>query len=243
MPTVAYNVYESNVYASLLYESEFGTPHKLAAGLNLNWDRYVQRRQPLSGPTVRSGATPPRPSWVLMPEYTWDSRRAVHPDGRAACRLQFVAPLVCHAPRAPALCACLVAQPAGHRQARATARPSSCPRTAICWPAAAPWHIAPDLEQEEAWNYGVSASFYIPVKDKELTLNAEWYYTHFQNQVVVDLDTDAHAVYFYNLDGRSSSSVFQVEASYPLFRGFTLLGLTAGWTCATRMPDGSCASR
>lgn len=29
-----YNVYESNIYASLLYESEFGDRHKLAAGLN-----------------------------------------------------------------------------------------------------------------------------------------------------------------------------------------------------------------
>ena len=62
------------------------------------------------------------------------------------------------------------------------------------------------------------------MKDEELTLSAEWFYTDFNNQVVVDMDSDAHAVYFYNLKGRSMSNVLQVEASYPLFRGFTLLG-------------------
>ena len=85
------------------------------------------------------------------------------------------------------------------------------------------WHVADDLTQESAWNYGVNASFYIPLGDEELTLSADWYYTDFQNQIVVDLDSDAHAVSFYNLQGRSTSSVFQVEVSYPLFRGFTLL--------------------
>lgn len=33
---------------------------------------------------------------------------------------------------------------------------------------------------------------------------------------------DPHAVSFYNLDGRSYSNSFQVEATYPFFRGFTL---------------------
>jgi len=36
------------------------------------------------------------------------------------------------------------------------------------------------------------------------------------------MDSDAHAVSFYNLDGKSYSNSFQVEATYPFFRGFTL---------------------
>lgn len=56
---------------------------------------------------------------------------------------------------------------------------------------------------------------------KTLNLNAEFYYTDFRKQVVVDMDTDPHAVLFYNLNGRSYSQVFQVEATYPLFPGFT----------------------
>ncbi|MCC8146126.1 MAG: TonB-dependent receptor, partial [Bacteroidales bacterium] len=77
--------------------------------------------------------------------------------------------------------------------------------------------------QEEAWNYGVNLGFYIPVNDQELIINGEWYYTDFKKQLVVDMDTDPHEISFYELDGEKSySSVFQLEASYPFFRGFNL---------------------
>ena len=36
------------------------------------------------------------------------------------------------------------------------------------------------------------------------------------------MDSDPHAVRFYNLDGRSYSNSFQVGGFYPFFRGFTL---------------------
>ena len=39
------------------------------------------------------------------------------------------------------------------------------------------------LKQEEAWNYGVNASFYIPLFSKTLKLNAEYYYTDFKTVV------------------------------------------------------------
>jgi outer membrane receptor protein involved in Fe transport len=83
-------------------------------------------------------------------------------------------------------------------------------------------NIDNNLKQEEAWNYGASTSFYIPILGKTLNINAEYYYTDFQNQLVVDLDTDPHAVHFSNLDGKSYSHTLQVEATYPFFRGFTL---------------------
>ena len=67
--------------------------------------------------------------------------------------------------------------------------------------------IAGHLDQEEAWNYGASVSTYIPLFGKTLNINAEYYYTDFQKQVVVDMDTN-----------------------YPLFKGFTL-------TAAYRLTD------
>jgi len=79
-----------------------------------------------------------------------------------------------------------------------------------------------DLKQEEAWNYGLSMSFYIPVNNKDLTLNAEWYYTNFLEQVVVDMDTDPHSVNFHNLDGRSYSNSIQLEASYEIIDLWTM---------------------
>ena len=112
--------------------------------------------------------------------------------------------------------------------------------------------IADDLDQEQAWNYGLSIASYIPLFGKTLNLNAEYYYTDFQNQLVVDMESDAHTIAFTNLDGRSYSQVFmesdahtiaftnldgrsysqvfQIEATYPFFEGFNL---TAAW----RMTD------
>ena len=82
--------------------------------------------------------------------------------------------------------------------------------------------ILKDLKQETAWNYGLNLSFYIPVAEKELTLNSEWYYTNFGNQVVTDMDSDPHSVSFYNLDGRSYSSSVQFEASYEIAKRWTM---------------------
>ena len=80
-----------------------------------------------------------------------------------------------------------------------------------------------DLKQEAAWNYGLNLSFYFPVNDRELNLNAEWYYTDFSEQVVVDMDSDPHSVSFYNLDGRSYSNSIQLEASYEIAERWTMM--------------------
>ncbi len=83
-------------------------------------------------------------------------------------------------------------------------------------------YIDGDLDQEEAWNYGISAAFSIPIGEKKLELNAEYYYTNFLHQTVMDLDSDPHAVHFTNLNGDSYSHTYQIEATYPLFEGFTM---------------------
>ena len=81
-----------------------------------------------------------------------------------------------------------------------------------------------NLKQEEAWNYGATASFDIDIFEKCLIINLEYYYTNFDNQVVADFDSDVHKLHFYNLDGISYSHTFQIDATYPFFEGFSLLG-------------------
>lgn len=72
------------------------------------------------------------------------------------------------------------------------------------------------LTPEEAWNSGMSAVFYIPVGGNSLTVNAEYYYTSFIHQAVVDYDSDPLHVSIHDLDGRSFSHTFQVDATYPI---------------------------
>ena len=86
------------------------------------------------------------------------------------------------------------------------------------------------LDQEEAWNYGVSASLYFPLFGKTLRLNAEYYYTDFLHQTIIDYDSSPSELRITNLDGQSYSHTFQVDATYPLFEGLTL-------TAAYRLND------
>ena len=90
------------------------------------------------------------------------------------------------------------------------------------------------VAQERAANTGISTTFYIPVGSKQLQLSAEYYYTHFFNSVIVDLDRDKHAVYIYNQSDMPGAKSFahsaQVEASMEVLRGWT-------WTAAFRWTD------
>ena len=89
------------------------------------------------------------------------------------------------------------------------------------------------LQQEEAWNYGVSTAFYIPMFGKTLKLNAEYYYTDFQHQAVVDYDYNRGYILLDNLQGKSYSHTFQIDASYPLLKGLEI-------TAAYRLNDVKC---
>ena len=90
------------------------------------------------------------------------------------------------------------------------------------------------LKQEEAWNYGVSTAFYIPLFSKTLKLNAEYYYTDFKNQTVVDYDYHSGYILIDNLQGKSYSHTFQIDASYPLLKGLEV-------TAAYRLNDVKCS--
>ena len=79
-----------------------------------------------------------------------------------------------------------------------------------------------NLRQEAAWNYGASASLNIPLFSKMLKVNLDYYYTDFSDQAVVDYDTNPNEIHITNLDGKSFSHTFQVDATYPFFEGFTL---------------------
>ncbi len=213
-----YNIYQNNVYASLLYEKEFSPMHSLSTGLSMNYDGFNENlgvgeyRQLFNRDEVVPGA---------YAQYTFNLNDKLILLGGIRADYSsiydfFVTPRV-HIKYNPFDWFHVRASAGkGFRTANVLAENNfllSSSRKMI---------IAENLDQEEAWNTGVNLSFYIPLFGKELTLNGEWYYTDFRKQVVVDMDSDPHAVSFYNLDGKSYSNSFQVEATYPFFRGFTL---------------------
>ena len=76
-------------------------------------------------------------------------------------------------------------------------------------------HIDSDLPIEEAWNSGIVASLTVPVDEgRFLKVNAEYYYTDFMSQTIVDYDSYPTKTIITALDGRSYSHTAQLDASY-----------------------------
>ena len=112
--------------------------------------------------------------------------------------------------------------------------PNAIADNAYVLPSSRTLNLTADVKQERAVNTGISTTFYIPMGSKELQLSAEYYYTHFLNSLIVDMDRDPHAVYIFNqtdLPGaKSYAHSAQVEASMEVLRGWT-------WTAAFRWTD------
>jgi hypothetical protein len=69
------------------------------------------------------------------------------------------------------------------------------------------------LPQEEAWNSGLSATLYLHLWEKSVQVNAEYYYTDFLHQAVVDYDSDPTKITIADLNGKSYSHTVQLDAS------------------------------
>lgn len=75
------------------------------------------------------------------------------------------------------------------------------------------------LNPEIAWNYGASFLQAFKIWGKNAELSVDLYRTHFDNQVVVDLDHSPQQALFYNLDGKSFANSFQTEVSITPVKG------------------------
>lgn len=95
-----------------------------------------------------------------------------------------------------------------------------------------------DLDPEIAWNYGLSftQNFHLIGRKGDITL--DFYRTDFENQIVVDADSDSHQLLFYNLDGKSYANSFQLEVNYNLARNLNLRSAYKYYDIATEQKTG-----
>ena len=208
--TKLYKADQRNGYASLLFETDFNEHHNLSTGLSLNHD-YLDEQ------ISKSDETTPG----IYAQYTYKIGEKLIVMGGLRWDYSniygsFVTPRV-HLKYAPNDIVTLRGSIGkGYRTSHVLAENN------YMLASGRQMVIDADLDQEEACNYGISAALSIPIGDKKLELNAEYYYTNFLHQVVTDLDSNPHAIHFTNLDGKSYSHTWQVEATYPLFQGFTM---------------------
>ena len=71
-----------------------------------------------------------------------------------------------------------------------------------------------DLMQEEAWNFGVSFIQDYVLFERDLQINAEYFYTTFQSQLVVDRETSADNIILAPLNGKSYAGSLQLDLRY-----------------------------
>ena len=203
----SYHADQRNGYASLMFETDFSEHHSLSTGVSLNYD-YLSEFPSETTPGLYAQYTYKLGErLVVMGGLRWD---------HSSIYGGFLTPRM-H----------LKYSPNGFLTLRGSIGKgwrTVQPLAENHYLLASGRHVVvdPDLDQEEAWNYGLSAALSIPVGEKKLELNAEYYYTTFLHQAVIDFDADPHTVRFSNLDGESYSHTWQAEASYPLFEGFTL---------------------
>ena len=241
----AYYVNQKNAYAQLMFEHNFTKQHNLSAGLSLNHDYLHQNAtgilltdpyydmpalMTLNEVHLRYAQKETVPGAYAQYTYNKDDRLIL----MAGLRVDdsniygtFVTPRV-HIKYMPAdLVSFRLSAGKGYRTPFALAENSNLL-------ASGRWMIVDEqLKQEEAWNYGVTMAWNIPLFGKTLKLNADYYYTDFKEQAVVDYEVESRAIYIHNLHGKSYSHTLQVDATYPVFKGMTV-------TAAYRLNDVKC---
>jgi len=200
-----YNTDQRNGYASLLFETDFNECHSLSTGISLNHDRFDFDE---ATPGVYAQYT-----YIIGEQFTlmgglrWDHSNIYG---------GFVTPRM-HLKYSPNDIVTLRGSIGkGYRTNHVMAEYN------YLMASSRQMIIDDNLDQEEAWNYGLSAALSIPIGERTLSLNAEYYYTTFLHQLLIDMDSNPHAVHFTNLTGDSYSHTWQAEATSELFDGFTL---------------------
>ncbi len=205
-----YNVAHNDLHAKLIFEHEFNDRHQLSAGLSL-WRQGRNETITPSGIGLKSAEVSVESIPGAYAEYTFKPsyRLTLMAGLRADLSNQygpFFTPRMHLKWMATDWVTLRLASGKGYRIPHALAEHH------YLLASGRQLDIAAN-QMEEAWNSGLSAAFYIPVGEQTLKLNAEYYYTHFINQLVVDYDSDPSKIQLVNLEGLSYSNTVQVDAT------------------------------
>lgn len=78
------------------------------------------------------------------------------------------------------------------------------------------------FKPDEAWNYGLSLSQDFTLDYRACSVQVDYFFTDFKNQVVLDMDNTAREARFFGLTGKSYSHSLQFQVDYELIRRFDL---------------------
>ena len=216
-----YSGRQANIYANLIFQTNFTDAHKLSTGLSFNMDNYNETLHIPSehfNPMLKQEYVP-----GAFAEYTFNLNdkfivlAGLRGDYNSFYKRVLITPRLHLKFNASDYVHFRASAGKGYRS------PNIWAENNYLLASNRKVNYSGNLNMEEAWNYGASIQAYIPLFGRELTLSGEWYYTDFIQQVVTDMDSDPHAVTFSNLDkGKSYANNIQFEANMEIVRGLTV---------------------
>ena len=220
-----YEVNQKNGYAQLMYETDITPEHNLSMGASVNHDSYSQAldlSNPLEGEKENLFGTPHETTAGIYVQYTYKLGEllTVMPGLRwdhSTEHGSFLTPRL-H----------IKYTPWEHLTLRASAgkgyrSPHVLAENVSLLASGKAFFATEKLKQEEAWNTGISASLRLPISGKDLEVNADYYYTDFNHQLLINPD-GARGEYTFsieNLAGKSFTHAAQIDVTYPLLEGLT----------------------
>lgn len=220
-----YDVRQDNIYASLIFERKWKEGvHGLSAGLSLNYDNFDQKFRMTNDLAVspaymvETEATP-----GLYAQYTFDlDRNLILMGGLRYDHSSIYGSML--TPRLHAKWHLLDGALSLHASAgRGFRSPHALADNHFFMASSRRIIIGSDLTQEVAMNYGAGASGVINIFDRPFNYSTEYYYTWFSHQMLVDLETDPHAVIIKDSGNRPNfSHTFQAELSYEIIGDLTI---------------------
>ncbi len=215
-----YDARQGNVWANLIYQTQFNPQHQLRAGVSYLLDHYDEL---YSQRFINSEENFDRERTESVPgifaEYTYQPslRWAIVPGIRADFHNlygTFLSPRVHFKYEFSPKTIARLSAGRGFRVANPIAENMS------YLISSRGLFIQNDLEPEIAWNYGGSIVHQFQTGERKGTLILDFYRTEFQNQVVLDLDASSQEVSFYNLSGRAFANSFQANLEYEILESF-----------------------
>lgn len=220
-----YDVTQDNIYASLIFERKWRDGiHGLSAGLSFNYDRYDQYfrlTHDLSVSPAREVEKESTPGGYAQYTFDLNSNLILMGGLRYDYSTLYGSMLT---PRLHARWNLLEGALSLHASAgRGYRSPHALADNHFLLASSRNIIIGSDLTQEVAMNYGGGVSGEVSIFDRPFNYSAEFYYTRFSHQMLVDLETDPHAAIIKDSANRPNHSrTFQVELSYPVIDDLTI---------------------
>ncbi|MDE7347623.1 MAG: TonB-dependent receptor [Muribaculaceae bacterium] len=225
----AYNVDEWNGYAQLIFETDFNDRNSISAGFSFNHDSFYQHLRTVNDASLTmSPLDESENTFGGYAQYTWKPSdkitamagiRGDHSSlygwfATPRCNIRFT--------------------PVDNLNFRVSVGKGY--RTVFGWAeynyllASGRQMVVENLNQEASWNYGINADYTLWLGSHFIRFNADYYFTNFDRQVNVDYDSNPHTLTIANLQGRSYSHTFQIDATYESSFGLSV-------TAAYRLND------